>query len=341
MTKLLIDTCVWLDIAKTDKGEKLLNLIEKFIEEDEISLIVPDIILSEFERNKDRIASGAKKSVSAHFKKVREMVFTHADKNIKNKLIAELNNIDHKVPVMGDLAFYSIQKIEELFNQAEILNVTDQIKLKATERALNKRAPFHLSKNSIGDAIIIECYNDYLNRNKAQEFDLMFITHNKNDFSLRDGNQKKPHQDLKSLFDSPKSQYFINLTEALHSINSEIINEFEFEYDWELEPRGITEIWNLEKELEQKIWYNRHQIRAEKIESGEIEIITQKEFTIENANSTIIHEIWEGAKKSALQLEKRYGKENLQWEDFEWGMINGKLSALRWVMGEEWDNLDT
>jgi hypothetical protein len=26
---------------------------------------------------------------------------------------------------------------------------------------------------------------------------------------------------------------------------------------------------------------------------------------------------------------------------FEWGMINGKLSALRWVLGSECDFLDT
>jgi hypothetical protein len=27
--------------------------------------------------------------------------------------------------------------------------------------------------------------------------------------------------------------------------------------------------------------------------------------------------------------------------DFEWSMINGKLSALRWVTGDEWDMLGT
>lgn len=45
---------------------------------------------------------------------------------------------------------------------------------------------------------------------------------------------------------------------------------------------------------------------------------------------------------AARKTELRSGKKNLGlWDDFEWGMIHGKLSARRWVRGDDWDRLDT
>jgi hypothetical protein len=53
--------------------------------------------------------------------------------------------------------------------------------------------------------------------------------------------------------------------------------------------------------------------------------------------------VWNGALESAKRIKKKYGIENVgPWSDFEWGMMNGKLSALRWVLGENWETtLDT
>ena len=341
MVKLLIDTCVWLDIAKTSKGEEILNLLSEFIDNKEIEIILPEIIITEFDRNKDRIIADASKSLSSHFKKVKEMVAEHADEASKQKILTQLNDIDKKIPTLGENAFQTISRIEEIMKVAEIISVTDEIKLSATQRAIDKKAPFHLSKNSIGDSIIIECYNYYKAKNVVQDFSLMFITHNVNDFSLKNGNQKLPHEDFSEIFDSPKSQYFISLPEALNSINPDLVEDIEYENDWDFEFRTFSEILEAENELEQKIWYNRHKNREYYIEKGKIKLIEREEFDIKTSQKTIIKDIWEGALESAKKVEDIYGEENLTFTDFEWGMINGKLSALRWVIGNDWDNLDT
>ena len=52
--------------------------------------------------------------------------------------------------------------------------------------------------------------------------------------------------------------------------------------------------------------------------------------------------IWTAALAAAKRTEDEVGLENLgPWNDFEWGMLNGKLSALRWVLGDDWDMFDT
>jgi hypothetical protein len=55
-----------------------------------------------------------------------------------------------------------------------------------------------------------------------------------------------------------------------------------------------------------------------------------------NNQDQIVDEIWKGALKAAKEVERELGKGNVgQWDDFEWGMINGKLSAIRWVLGDD------
>jgi len=47
------------------------------------------------------------------------------------------------------------------------------------------------------------------------------------------------------------------------------------------------------------------------------------------------------ADAAAKRITKKYGPSaGRVLTDFEWGMINGKLSAIRWMLGEDWDFLD-
>jgi|SRR5271166_2568358 len=93
--------------------------------------------------------------------------------------------------------------------------------------------------------------------------------------------------------------------------------------------RTKAEIWEAEKEFLDRVWFGRKLEYLANIADG-----TEKEAS---------SEIMEGMRRAMRKVVAEYGRENLQEvEDaFEWGMVNGKLSALRWVLGEEWDMLDT
>ena len=106
--------------------------------------------------------------------------------------------------------------------------------------------------------------------------------------------------------------------------------------------RELSEILNASEEFFDKVWYGRHRLLAHAVESGKTRVVENDCPTDKCGPKLISRDIWEKAQEAAKRLEKKYGVDNLgQWDDFEWGMLNGKLSALRWVLGDQWDMLDT
>ncbi len=103
--------------------------------------------------------------------------------------------------------------------------------------------------------------------------------------------------------------------------------EFLIEND---EPRTLAEIAEAEQEFFDKVWYVRSIVYK-----GE-----EEEDIPEQVRDTI--------REARAKREAKYGRDEL-WkaigpgheEAWEYGFISGKLSALRWVLGSEWDFLDT
>jgi hypothetical protein len=342
MIKIVVDTCVWLDVAKDPNQQDILTIVEELVQMHEIELILPELILVEFARNKDRVISESKKSLSGVISRVKDTVTKFGDPEKKHSVIEQLNNLTYKIPVLNEAVNVSITRIEKLFAKATIVPATDKIKLKAVQRAIEKKAPLHCAKNSIDDAIIIETYAGLVLSKKTPGERFAFITHNTKDFSLTEGSDKLPHIDFAGYFSKRKSLFFIKLAEALQYFKPDLVSDILIEQEIDWEPRSLSEILSMENELTDKVWYNRHKYRAELIRQKKIKIIASKDFDVKTSQHTIVDEIWEGAKNSAKRVEKEYGKKGLlPDDDFEWGMINGKLSAIRWILGDEWDNLDT
>jgi hypothetical protein len=343
MLRILIDTCVWLELAKSRKQKATLGVIEELVQMGEISLILPRTILQEFERNKDRIIKEAGRSLSDLFKNVKKVVADFGDADKKGLALDVLNDVDYKIPLLGEAAVDSVGRIEALFEISEVLDVSNEAKLRAVDRGSQKKAPFVRGKNGTNDALLIETYGDVVRSDAECLNQYAFVTFNTHDFGNPDGDQREPHPDIAELFEAANSHFFIQIVTALERFQADLVTDLMLEHDWYEESRPLGEISDAISELLDKIWYNRHKVWEEKIENGEIDLVDKETFPVkDHARRPIQKDVWKRATEAAAMKEKEYGIENLgPWDDFEWGMMNGKLSALRWVLGDDWDMLDT
>jgi hypothetical protein len=345
MFNVLIDTSVWLDLAEDQNQTPLLSVVEDLIKDGLMALIVPGTVITEFRNNRNRVAKSSAKSLSTHFQLVKDAIRkTDGDAKRKELVLSHLSDVDHRIPILGGAAEGTLERIDKMLASATVIEASDAVKVRAADRALHLKAPcHHENKNSMADAVLIETYFECVRTAPARQR-FAFVTHNKHDFSLMNGNQKLPHADFAALFSRIKSMYFINLAECLRRIDPMRVTHFMWEQEWSQEPRSLTEMLKAMDTLTQQIWYNRHMNRAYLIEKGKIKIVDRAtwEKAKRDNQRMIIDEIWKGALKAARATEKRLGKESVgPWTDFEWGMLNGKLSALRWMLGEDWDELYT
>jgi hypothetical protein len=196
MFRLLIDTSVWLDLAKDYREQPVISALEDLVAASEIELIVVD----EFNRNKARVVDDARRSLQSHFRLVREAVNRFGTDDNRAETLRALNEVDHKIVTGNEAVIDSVDRIEKLLTGTPPIAASPTVKQRVTDRAVAGLAPYHRSKNSVGDAILIETYADVVGRRSAKSTRFGFVTHNSRDFSEPNGDRRKPHSDIAGLF---------------------------------------------------------------------------------------------------------------------------------------------
>ena len=85
-------------------------------------------------------------------KRVKEAVEKFGDPRKKSTVLRQLNDVDHRIPTLGEAAVDTVSRIEKLFARTPIIEISDGVKVRAAQRAIDKRAPFHRQRNGIDDA---------------------------------------------------------------------------------------------------------------------------------------------------------------------------------------------
>ena len=135
MFKMLVDTCVWLDVAKDPRQVPVVGVIEEMVKHKLIELIVPRMVLDEFQRNRGRVAKEISKSLSTHIRLVKDAVAKiGGDKRRMRVVLSHLDDVNHKIPIVGGAAVATLDRIDKLLAASVSVDASDNVTLRAAER---------------------------------------------------------------------------------------------------------------------------------------------------------------------------------------------------------------
>lgn len=329
MLRLLVDTSTWLELAKRRDGRRWIVALSVLIHEEEVELFVPAVVIEEYARNREHVEATMTTNIAQRFKQIKQDLREYG--NDKND-VRTIEDLARHVPLIGAMTTRNFNEVFELLEAGQELTSTPAIESAIVSRGLQKLAPFHRSRNSVADALIIELYAAVLADADLGTDSYAFVTSNSQDFSSVDGDKRNPHPDLAAFFVAERSTYGLGV-EGLNAIlmdhfGAEIEELFEETY-FEEEPRRLDEIQAAEQEFSDRVWYH-HSL--------------QYEYQLErDGNDAELERLLKVAAQGRDRVEVAYPDPGQlgPYTDFELGMLNGKLSALRWVLGSEWDFLDT
>lgn len=235
MIYLILDTNNWiylangLDPIKNKYHDSLhFELLQSLIDltkEGKIKILINDIILNEWNRNKIHCYTKIKSLENKLLNK--ENAFKDIEK-YSTLNIVQLQN-DYTKGLENEISKNNehIQNVENfLLNNCIKTEITKDLKLHIFDLSIKNDPPFHNKKNNVGDAAILFSSINYLKENNlSEEHSIIFISNNIEEYT--DGkNLNELHPHLKNIF-NPIDIKFERVLPAALNISKKIIAQIE------------------------------------------------------------------------------------------------------------------
>jgi predicted nucleic acid-binding protein len=209
MNYLILDTNIWIYLAnghytpEAQHSEQthstLLNRLTEKLENEEIRIVVNDIIVQEWDRNKEAKENRIKKYENQILNNEKYFKLIGLDLNeADNKQLEILhehyrNHLTHKIHVNKK----QIDKLDKILKEEAIkAPITPSLKSKVTDWGIAKKAPLHKNKNNLADALIIFSAIEFLIDKIDRGYNhAIFVSNNTEEFCMsKDSNEL--HSDL-------------------------------------------------------------------------------------------------------------------------------------------------
>ena len=247
MYYITLDTNTWIYLANGTEPVKLLNFIKQEVEKENITILLPEIVIKEWEVNKDKaVRQGSIKhfnDIENALERILKLLGDKGEKDVLSFLIEKkddgdyfkdfIENFKKKKSEIEGAVSNNIKVIDDLFrNKSTVIEIKNDIYIKCGKYALEKKAPFKF-KNSYADALILFSLLDYVKTESIKNS--IFISYNTDDFCEKKDKKRLLHPDLVEEFKEANCHFYTIVGEALNTVKKDILSKEELDLIQELQ----------------------------------------------------------------------------------------------------------
>lgn len=240
MTTVVLDTNIWIYLT-SDSYFELWQKLKEMKENKEINIVVNDIILLEWERNRETTIKNLVDNIKREYRSAKNLAsYLPSDaKNAFLKSISEYQEEKNRIK----MAENRVKEVETFMHSCSMFKVTNDQKLFVSELAINKVPPFQNNKNNFNDALIIRNVSEGIKQTDYNKYDLIFVSNNPDDFI--DKSSKQPYPELFKGLENIKLKTVTELGEAL-KLAPELFDGFDEWVESQIEAEALS-AWEISR----------------------------------------------------------------------------------------------